>query len=354
MWRDIIKRDYKGYKVEVQDLPISLARNENPYDLPVEIKEEVVERLIKLPWNRYPDSKATCLKKALSNFIGLEEEYFLLGNGSGEIISIISNAFLKSQDKVILPQPTFPLYQKLFSQKDVNLINITLNREDFSFPWERIKKYMQDNIKLIVFCNPNNPTGNLLVNINDLEKLRNFPGFILVDEAYYEFSGVTFLSFLKNYPNLLILRTFSKAFSSAGIRLGYLIANPEIIEYLENYRLPYNLNLFSQIAGEVVLKYWNVLKERIEIIKKQREYLYNELVKLPNIKVYPSCTNFLLFRSNLKEEIEKNLVRNGIALRDFSKEILLENTMRVTVGNEFENKKFLECISEVVNEKSRN
>lgn len=352
MWRDIINKSYKGYKVEVQDLPISLARNENPYDLPLEVKREVVEKLIKASWNRYPDGKAINLKKTLSNFIGLPPEYFLLGDGSGEIISIISNAFLKSQDKVILPQPTFPLYQKLFSQKDTNLISITLNKENFSFPWEKLEKYMDDDIKLIVFCNPNNPTGNLLLDFKDLEKLKNFPGIILIDEAYYEFSGVTFLPFLKDYPNLLILRTFSKAFSSAGIRLGYLMANPEIIEYLENYRLPYNLNLFSQIAGEVVLKYWDILKERIEIIKKQREYLYNELIKLPNLKVYPSCTNFLLFRSNLKEEIERNLVRNGIALRDFSKEILLENTMRVTIGNEFENKKFLECISEVVNEKS--
>lgn len=353
MWKEIIKKEYRGYKVEVKELPICLARNENPYDLPEEIKKEVLEKLMRISWNRYPDSKAQNLKKALSRFIEIGEEYFLLGDGSGEVISIIANAFLKPGDKVILPQPTFPLYSKIFLQKDVNLISITLNREDFNFSWEKFGNYINEDIKLIVFCNPNNPTGNLLLNFEDLKKLKRFKGFILIDEAYYEFSGITFLKFLKDFPNLLILRTFSKAFSCAGIRLGYLIANPEIIEYLENYRLPYNLNIFSQIAGEVVLKYWDILKERINIIKKEREYLYNELKKISKIKVYPSCTNFLLIRSDLKEDIERFLSQSGIAIRDFSKETLLENTLRITVGNEFENRKFLECIYEVVNEKSR-
>ncbi|MCX7942173.1 MAG: histidinol-phosphate transaminase [Dictyoglomaceae bacterium] len=353
MWKNIINQGYKGYKVEVKELPTCLARNENPYDLPKDIKKEILDKLMESSWNRYPDSKAQNLKRALSEFIGIGEEYFLLGDGSGEVISIIANALLKPKDKVILPQPTFPLYSKIFLQKDVDLIEIILNREDFSFPWEKFKNYLKDNIKLLVFCNPNNPTGNLLINYNDLEKLKEFQGFILIDEAYYEFSDITFLKFLKDFPNLLILRTFSKAFSCAGIRLGYLMANPEIIEYLENYRLPYNLNLFSQIAGEIVLKYWEILKERIKIIKEQKEFLFNELKRINNIIVYPSYTNFLLIRSMLKENIEKNLNQKGIAVRDFSKEILLENTLRVTIGDEYENKKFLECIHEVINEKSR-
>ncbi|MEN2984263.1 MAG: histidinol-phosphate transaminase [Dictyoglomaceae bacterium] len=354
MWKNIINKEYKGYKVEVKELPICLARNENPYDLPDEIKKEVLERLMSFSWNRYPDSKARSLKKALAEFVGMEEEYFLLGNGSGEIINIIANALLKPKDKVILPQPTFPLYSKIFLQKDVDLICITLNKEDFSFPWKIFENYIDKDIKLVVFCNPNNPTGNLLLNFDDLEKLKGFQGFIIIDEAYYEFSEITFLEFLKNFPNLLILRTFSKAFSCAGIRLGYLMANPEIIEYLENYRLPYNLNLFSQIAGEIVLKYWEVLKKRIEIIKSQREYLYNELKKISDLKVYPSFTNFFLLRSILKEDLERRLNQKGIAVRDFSKEMLLENTLRITVGNEDENRQFLECIYEVINEKGRN
>lgn len=353
MWKDVIKSKYKGYKVEVRELPICLARNENPYDLPEEVKREILERLRATPWNRYPDSRAVNLRRALARFIELGEEYFLFGDGSGEVISILANALLKPGDKVILPQPTFPLYSKIFLQRDINLINITLNKENFSFPWEDFENYLNEDIKLIVFCNPNNPTGNFLLNFHDMERFRKFQGFILIDEAYYEFSDITFLKFLKDFPNLLILRTFSKAFSCAGIRLGYLIANPEVIEYLENYRLPFNLNIFSQIAGEVVLKYWETLKERINIIKEHREYLYKELMKIPNIKVYPSSTNFLLIRSILKEDIEKFLNQNGIAIRDFSKEILLENTIRVTVGSEYENRKFLNYLYEVLNEKGR-
>jgi len=347
MWREIIKGEYKGYKVEVNELPIFLARNENPYDIPIDIKREIVERLINTPWNRYPDSKALRLRRAMSEFIGLPMEQFLFGNGSGEIINIIANALLRPKDKVILTFPTFPLYPKIFLQKDLEIIYINLD-EEFNIPWKEIENYIEKDIKLIVFCNPNNPTGNLLLNTEDINRFRDFKGFILIDEAYYEFSGITFLPFLKMYPNLLILRTFSKAFSSAGVRLGYIMGNEKVIEYLENYRLPYNLNIFSQIAGEIVIKYWDLLKDRIEFIKRERDYMYKKMKEISNITVYPSFANFIFFTSELKEKIQENMINNGISLRDFSKDV--RNALRVTVGNEFENRSFLKCLLEVFKE----
>ncbi|PMQ02313.1 MAG: histidinol-phosphate transaminase [Dictyoglomus sp. NZ13-RE01] len=348
MWEEIIKKDYTGYKVEVKDLPISLARNENPYDLPLEIKQEVINKLLNTPWNRYPDSKAYELKNALADFLKIPYENILLGNGSGEIINIISNALLSEGDEVILPQPTFPLYKKIFQQKDVIIHDLFLNKEDFSMPWEKLDSYKKRSIKLIVICNPNNPTGNLLIEPSDLDKILDFNSIILIDEAYYEFSKVSFIDLINDYPNIMILRTFSKAFSCAGVRLGYLVAHRNLINYLENFRLPYNLNIFSQITGTIVLKYWDILEKRIEEILRYKEEVYSTMRKFENIKVFPSTTNFLLFRTEKKELLDRKLVDWGIALRDFSKEPLLENCLRVTIGSREENEKFLNCLSEVL------
>lgn len=347
-WKNIIKSDYKGYKVDIPDLPIKLSRNENPYDIPLYIKEEVLKKLAETPWNRYPDGSAKKLKNKLSNFLGINPENLLLGTGSGEVIQIIFNGLLREEDEVVLPIPTFPLYEKLLQQKKVRIIKIYLNEEDFSLDFEKLRETFKNNPKLLILTNPNNPTGNFLIKERDLEKIADFSGFILIDEAYFEFSGLTFLPYINQLPNLLILRTFSKAFSSAGVRLGYLITNSKVVEYLDNFRLPYNLNIFSQIAGEILLSYWDHLKEKIDIIKREKERVYNKMKTMDKIIVYPSVTNFILFRSDKKDEILKKCEEYGISLRDFSKEPHLENCLRVSIGDKKENDLFLKILREVL------
>ncbi len=343
----LLKGNYVGYKVNVPDLPIKLSRNENPYDIPKEIKEEILNELLNTPWNRYPDAQSLRLRNKLAEFLNLSAENILVGTGSGELIQLVFNGFLEEGDRVILPVPTFPLYEKLLQQRKIEIIKVFLNREDFSLNFDLLKKHFQYSPKILVLTNPNNPTGNFLLNKDNFEKIQDFSGIILIDEAYYEFSGLTFLSYIETFPNIIILRTFSKAFSGAGIRLGYLISNPKIVEYLNNFRLPYNVNIFTQIAGERLIEKWDLLKNRIEIIKSERDRVFEEMRRLKNIKVYPSKTNFILFRSEKVYEILKKCEEEGIALRDFSKEFLLENCLRVSIGDRKENDIFIEVLKEV-------
>jgi histidinol-phosphate aminotransferase len=343
----LLKSNYVGYKANVPDLPIKLSRNENPYDIPKEIKEEILNELLNTPWNRYPDGQSLRLRNKLAEFLNLSAENILVGTGSGELIQLVFNGFLEEGDRVILPVPTFPLYEKLLQQRKIEIIKVFLNKEDFSLNFDLLKNYFQYNPKILVITNPNNPTGNFLLKKEDFEKIKDFPGIILIDEAYYEFSGLTFLSHTETFPNVIILRTFSKAFSGAGIRLGYLISNSKIVGYLDNFKLPYNVNVFTQIAGERLIEKWDLLKNRIEIIKRERDRVFEEMQRLKDIKVYPSETNFILFRSEKIYEILKKCEEEGIALRDFSKEPLLENCLRVSIGDRRENDIFIKVLKEV-------
>lgn len=347
----LLKNNYVGYKVNVPDLPIKLSRNENPYDVPKEIKEEIIEELLKTPWNRYPDGQSLRLRIKLADFLGFSADNILVGTGSGELIQVIVNGFIEEGDKVILPVPTFPLYEKILQQKKVEIIKILLNKEDFSLDFDMLRDYFKYNPKLLILTNPNNPTGNFLIKEDDFEKIQDFPGIILIDEAYYEFSGLTFLPYIENFPNIIILRTFSKAFSGAGIRLGYLISNPKIVNYLNNFKLPYNVNIFTQIAGEKLIDKWPLLKEKIEVIKEERDRIFEEMKNIKDIVPYPSEANFILFRSRKREEILKSCEEEGVALRDFSKEPLLENCLRVSIGDIKENDVFIKILKEVCYEK---
>lgn len=347
IWKKVIEREYRGYKVNVPELPIKLSRNENPYDIPYELKEEILKEILTIPWNRYPDGQSLRLREKLSDFLKVSIENVMVGNGSGELIQIIVNGLIEEKDKVILPIPTFPLYEKILQQKKVEIIKVYLDKKTFSLDLDIVKRHFVENPKLIIISNPNNPTGNFLLKEEDLDKLKDFPGFILIDEAYYEFSGLSFINYIKKIPNLIILRTFSKAFSAAGIRLGYLIAKSEVVEFLNNYRLPYNINIFSQVAGEKLLDKWFVLKDKIELIKKERDRVYKEMEKISNIEIYPSDTNFILFRSSKLKEILIKCEEKGIALRDFSNEPLLENCLRVSIGDRKENDLFINTLKEV-------
>lgn len=347
LWKKVIEKEYIGYKVNLPELPIKLSRNENPYDVPYEIKEEIIKEILTIPWNRYPDGQSLKLRKKLSDFLGVSIENVMVGTGSGELIQIVVNGFIEEEDKVILPIPTFPLYEKVLQQKKAEIIKIFLDRNTFSLDLDKVKPYFTENPKLIIISNPNNPTGNFLIKEEDLIKIKDFPGFIIIDEAYYEFSGLSLINYIKEIPNLIILRTFSKAFSAAGIRLGYLVADSKIVEFLNNYRLPYNVNIFSQIAGEKLIDRWFILKDIIEFIKKERDRVYEEMKRINSIEVYPSNTNFILFRSQDIKEILKKCEEKGISLRDFSKEPLLENCLRVSIGDKKENDLFINTLKEV-------
>jgi histidinol-phosphate aminotransferase len=226
---------------------------------------------------------------------------------------------------------------------------IQLN-ENFDFDTNLfIEEAKSDGGGIIFLAFPNNPTGNCFKKESVLRLIKEADSLVIIDEAYYDFSGETFLPAISDYENLIILRTFSKAFGLAGLRIGYLVSNPEIVRYLFKVKLPFNVNIFSQKVASILLENVELLKDRIKEIIDEREELYAYLRKLNGIHPYPSRCNFILFRTltTPASKVFDCLAGDGILIRDVSDEGLLKNCLRVTIGSPHENRIFKEKISEI-------
>jgi len=333
----------KSYKVADISCPIKLDIMENPYDLPDEIKELLKERM--KGFNRYPDPQANELRKVLAAYVGVEKEEILVGNGSDELILYILLTFKNNQ--VVFPIPTFAMYKILAQITNSTPIGIPLT-DGFELNDKKILKVTKDTPSIIFIAYPNNPTGNCFSKERILRIIEESEGLVIIDEAYFEFSKETFLSVIDSYRKVIILRTFSKAFGLAGLRVGYLIANSQIIKELFKVKLPYNLNFFSQIAANCVMEYKSLLQPQINRIIAQRERLYSFLKGIKGIIPYPSDANFILFKSlNIPgNTLFLDLVEEGILIRNLNEDGL-PNYLRVTVGTEEENNIFMERIDKI-------
>lgn len=324
------------YEVVPFEGKVKLDAMENPYDLPSVIKDEFLRELKRLSLNRYPDPAANELREALSSYLDIDKEMIILGNGSDELILDLLLTF--GRGKIVYPEPTFAMYGILAKIIGQEPVGIPL-REDFELDAEPILKAGQEGIIFIAY--PNNPTGNLFSQEAIIRIVEEGSSLVVVDEAYYEFSGKTFLPFVKKYPNLVVLRTFSKAFGLAGARVGYLAANKELIDEILKVKLPYNLNAISQLLATITLKHRDILKEMIDEITSERERVYEELQKIPGITAYPSRTNFILFEvENLSgKDVFNSLLKEGILIKHLSK-----NSLRLTIGKPGENNTFLKAL----------
>ena len=334
------------------DKNCKLDANENPFTLPEKIRSQIQKGLNDFKFNRYPDSQATKLKSKLAEYTSLNLDQLLIGNGSDEILLMIMTAFLAPDKKAVISKPTFGMYKFYANMIGKGSYDLSL-KKDFSIDWPELKKYAcKDDTGLIVFCSPNNPTGNL-INYEKLEKfLKNTDKFVLLDEAYYEFSGETMIKLVNKYDNLLVIRTFSKAFALASLRIGYLAANKKIIERMEKVRSIYNSDRFSQKTATLILDEIDSFKKQWKIIKDNREKLYSNLKKIEGIKAYRSKANFILFNTELPEkEIYLNLSTAGIKIRYLENLTLLGDSLRVTVGTEAENKNFIDNLKEVIDKR---
>jgi len=346
--KDMLREEIRGllpYEVVPFKGKIKLDIMENPYDLPSAIKDEFLRELKKLSLNRYPDPTANGLRVALSLYLNVDKEMIILGNGSDELILDLLLTF--GRGKIVYPEPTFAMYGILAKIAGQEPVGIPL-REDFGLDAESILKVGQEGIIFIAY--PNNPTGNLFSQEAIIRIIEEGSCLVVVDEAYCEFSGKTLLPFVKKYPNLIVLRTFSKAFGLAGARVGYLVANKEITDEILKVKLPYNLNAISQLLATITLKHGDLLRERIDKIKSERERVYKELQEIPGIIPYPSKTNFILFKvENLRgRDLFDLLVKEGILIRNLSNEGLLRNSLRLTIGKPGENDIFLESLKKIL------
>ncbi|MCL4441298.1 MAG: histidinol-phosphate transaminase [Firmicutes bacterium] len=317
---------------------IRLDANENPHDFPTEVSRFINSQIGPQFYGRYPDPLARELIADLSGYFGSGPENIMVGNGSDELILNIMLAF-GSGKKVFIASPTFSMYA--IHARVAGAVPVNVPRgPNFEIDVQTVLKAAGGDPGIVVLCSPNNPTGNA-ADIRDIEAIAgSVKSLVVVDEAYVEFGGESCLPLLDRYPNLLVMRTFSKAFGLAGMRVGYLLAHREIVRELLRIKQPFNVNSFSQLAARSVLKYRELFEDRIKAIIKDREYLVKRMESIPGLRLYPSVTNFICFKTAAPAlEVYRGLLKDGVMIR-YIKTPEGEELLRVTVGTARENNIF--------------
>ena len=313
---------------------VFLDANENPFQTDV---------------NRYPDPQQRSLKTELAKIKNVFTEQVLLGNGSDEVLDLLFRAFCEpAKDNVITLPPTYGMYKVLANINNIENREVLLN-SDFEPNVEEILNSVDQNTKMIFLCSPNNPTGNSFSEEKIIHILKNFNGLVVIDEAYIDFSNKeSWLNKLKEYPNLVITQTLSKAFGMAGIRLGICYASVEIIHILNKIKPPYNVNELTQLRALDRVHNKDVVDSEIADLLKQRTVLSEALVEVNFIEnIYPSDANFILVKVDDSNKRYGQLLEKGIVIRNRTTQPLCENTLRFTVGTGEENKKLIEALKNI-------
>lgn len=341
----------KAYEPATEEAKIILSANESPFNLPREIVDRLKEELDEFAFNRYPDPLGSKLINEIAASYGLKEGNVVLGNGSDELIEYLAIAYGGPSRAILTFEPTFSMYKIVSSAN--GLLTIALRR-DASFDIDMdgaLKEIGRAHPALIFICNPNNPTGNAL-GLDDIERIAQAAegALVVVDEAYGEFADFSAIPLLQGYKNLVVLKTFSKAFSLAALRIGYMLAQAEVAQNIQKVRLPFNTDAFSQKAASIVLKERETFNQKIEEIKRSKDELFNELSQAPSIKPFPSKANFILFEVAAAAKVHRALLERGILVRDFAKDPFLKDHLRVTAGSPAENRAFLEALFQIISE----
>jgi histidinol-phosphate aminotransferase len=338
-----------GYAAPPQEvMRAKLNQNESPYDLPDSFKRDVLEEAQSLSWNRYPFNDSPELRTALAKWHNVQAEQVLLGNGSNQLLQTLLSAVIEPGEKVLYFPPTFGLFElftTIYGGSQLTVMQAPENAFDLQPAISIIK---QEAPKLILLCSPNNPTG-YEYSLAQVEAICEVaPGLVFLDEAYGEFSEQSGLPLLSRYPQLIISRTFSKAFSMAGLRLGYFLSSLRNIEQLRKANLPYNVNLLTERIALRLLADLTLMEKQTGVIKKERDWLFSEMSRIPDITIYPSAANFILFRCQDGKSVFRSLKEQGILVRDVSGYPLLNNHLRVSVGLHQENEWFLQALRKSV------
>jgi len=342
-------RAMSGYSLVQPDCPVKLNQNECPFDVPEELKREIVDEALAANWGRYPGFVPREVREAIGRRHGLGPEHVLIGNGSNELIQAVFQTTLAQGDRVVLPAPTFTLYALMGQVAGADIRTVYL-KADMTFDVDRlVEESAHPDVKLVVLCSPNNPTGSMISPEDTATVAEATQGLVVVDEAYYEFCGVSCIDLLDRLPNLVITRTFSKALGAAGLRLGYLAADPALVREIEKVKLPYNVNVISLLSAHKLIAQDALIEERAALIRSERQRVYEGLQDLPGIRPYPSHANFVLFEAERPvSEVFHGLIDRGVLIRDVSRYPMLERGMRVTIGLPEENDAFLEALQAVL------
>ncbi len=348
---DKIKAQVKklsAYTLNAPECRVKINQNENPYDMPEEIKTQVLARLSNRPWSRYPAFVPVDLLVTMARFSSWRADGILAGNGSNELIQALLTVTVGPGTKVLISEPTFTLYRLLIEVLGGEVISLPLT-SDLQYDTNLIKHTVKEKaIDLVIICSPNNPTGGVIKDKDLIELLADFSGLVILDEAYHEFSEHTVVPLLKQFSNLIVLRTFSKAMAMAGLRVGYLLSHPDLAREIAKAKLPYNLNFFSLTAAIVTMEHFHLLAPIIDKLIAERERLFAALSQIPGLQPIPSQANFILTKTSITpSELMAKLQAKDILARDVSRYPMLKDYVRFSVGTEKENNELIETLQEI-------
>jgi histidinol-phosphate aminotransferase len=341
--QNLVRENVKGLS------PYSSARDEYVSDGSQMIFLDANENPFENGVNRYPDPQQRNLKSVLAKQKGVKPENILFGNGSDEVLDLLFRAFCEpKEDNIITLPPTYGMYKVLSGINNVENIEVLLTSEfeiDVAATLEKANK----KSKILFLCSPNNPTANSFSKDKIIQLLKEFKGLVVIDEAYVDFSKEeSWLNELKNYSNLIITQTLSKAYGMAGIRLGICFASEEIIAILNKIKPPYNVNELSQQRALQRVLDVNVIQLEVAAILEQRIILSKALLELNYVqKVYASDANFILVKVDNATERYNQLLKLGIVVRNRTTQPLCENTLRFTVGTKDENEKLISALTSI-------
>jgi histidinol-phosphate aminotransferase len=342
--------DLGEYTLQQYPYRIKLNQNENPYELPRAIKDEIMRQLSAASWSRYPPFVPKDQIAAVARFMGWTPEGVLLGNGSNDLLQLLMVCLLERGASLVVSQPTFTLYKLLAQSLGARVLEVPMRRP-FAFDVDRIIEVARENAaEVIVLCSPNNPTGTMLSEAEVRAIIERTSGLVVLDEAYVQFAPQSLVRLLATYNRLVILQTFSKAMAAAGLRFGYALCAPSLARQLNKVKLPYGVNIFTLIAVNILIDRWDLIKDWIVKIVAERQRLQSAMGTLGGIRVYDSGANFLLFETLERGagELFRALAGKGILIRDVSSYPLLERGLRVSIGRPEENDAFLSALSELL------
>ncbi|QHC84127.1 histidinol phosphate aminotransferase [Empedobacter brevis] len=320
---------------EINDDFIFLDANENPFNNGL---------------NRYPDPLQRNVKSILSKLKNVPAEQILLGNGSDEVLDLIFRAFCEpNQDNVIAISPSYGMYHVLANLNAVEYRKSLLSEADFQPKIEDVFSKVDDHTKMIFLCSPNNPTGEIIKKESILKIVNRFNGLVIIDEAYIDFATEpSWIGEIKNYPNVIVTQTLSKAVGLAGIRLGILYASQEIVDVLNKIKPPYNINQLTQLKAIEILNNYRKVIETTNTILQQKQALENALTEISFVeKIYPSDANFILIKVDNANKRYNQLIEKGIVIRNRNNDDLCKNCLRITVGTEVENQKLIQTFKTI-------
>jgi histidinol-phosphate aminotransferase len=344
-------RKLQAYHVADASGLIKLDAMENPYSLDGDMKQKLQEALSGAELNRYPDPEAKQLKQKLQQVMQVPEHCdILLGNGSDEIIQMLATVVADENVSIMSFDPGFVMYKLIADYTGIEYIGVPL-KDDFSIDMAKARYAIEQHEPAIIYiAYPNNPSANCFDDNQIEELIQLAPGFVVLDEAYHPFAQASFMNRLETYHNLLVMRTVSKL-GLAGLRLGLLAGHPDIVREVNKVRLPYNINVLTQVAATVMLDNIDVLDAQAKLIREQREYVLQQMQQIEGLEVFPSQANFILFRvlSGDAGDVFDSIRAAGVLIKNMkATEGLLSNCLRVTIGTAEENQAFISALKAAI------